>query len=356
MPGSAAECSLSVGRATGVSNNLFLLKPLRICTGAIAGMLAKGQQNIVQCAYSERILSGKATAGEKYMRIGVVFPQTEIGNDPIAIRDYAQAVEAMGYKHILVYDHVLGASTATRPNWRGPYTSETPFHEPFVLFGYLAGLTRQIELVTGVIILPQRQTVLVAKQAAEVDVLSDGRLRLGVGIGWNPVEYEGLNENFRNRGARIEEQIAVMRALWTEPVVTFNGRWHHIDTAGINPLPVQRPIPVWLGGTVEAAIKRAGRIGDGWMPQAPNPYDEEIRAAIARLRTYAQEAGRSPEAVGIEARLTLARVPKEKWASYADGWRSLGATHLGINTMGAGLTSPQAHIELLSKVKSILGI
>lgn len=290
------------------------------------------------------------------MRIGAIFPQTEIGSDPLAIRDYAQAVEEMGYRHLLVYDHVLGASTATRPDWSGPYTSETTFQEPFVLFGYLAGLTRQIELVTGVIILPQRQTALVAKQAAEVDVLSGGRLRLGVGTGWNDVEYEGLNEDFHNRGARIEEQIAVLRALWTEPVVTFQGRWHHIDAAGIKPLPVQRPIPLWLGGSVDTVLQRVARIGDGWFPQAPNPQDERTRATIERLRRYVEEAGRPPEAVGIEARLTISNIPEEQWATYADGWRSLGATHLGVNTMGAGLTSPQAHIDTLRRVKERIGV
>lgn len=290
------------------------------------------------------------------MRIGAIFPQTEIGSDPLAIRDYAQAVEEMGYRHLLVYDHVLGASTATRPDWSGPYTSETTFQEPFVLFGYLVGLTRQLELVTGVIILPQRQTALVAKQAAEVDVLSGGRLRLGVGTGWNDVEYEGLNEDFHNRGARIEEQIAVLRALWTEPVVTFQGRWHHIDAAGIKPLPAQRPIPLWLGGSVDTVLQRVARIGDGWFPQAPNPQDERTRATIERLRRYVEEAGRPPEAVGIEARLTISDIPEDQWATYADGWRSLGATHLGVNTMGAGLTSPQAHIDMLRRVKERIGV
>jgi probable F420-dependent oxidoreductase len=290
------------------------------------------------------------------MRIGAIFPQTEFGNDPIAIRDYAQAVEEMGYKHILVYDHVLGASTATRPDWRGPYTSETPFHEPFVLFGYLAGLTRQIELVTGIIILPQRQTALVAKQAAEVDVLSGGRLRLGIGVGWNPVEFEGLNENFHNRGARSEEQVAVLRALWTEPVVTFQGRWHHIDAAGINPLPIQRPIPIWFGGSpTEQIFRRIARLGDGWLPQLLDPRKDETRQAIEQLRAFTQEAGRPPEAVGIEARLTISRVSRDLWATFAEGWRKLGATHLGVNTMGAGLTPPQAHIDMLRQVKETLG-
>ncbi|HJZ46499.1 MAG TPA: LLM class F420-dependent oxidoreductase [Roseiflexaceae bacterium] len=288
------------------------------------------------------------------MRIGVVFPQTEIGDDPIAIRDYAQAAEQLAYQHILVYDHVLGASTANRPNWRGAYTSDTLFHEPFVLFGYLAGLTKRVELVTGVIVLPQRQIALVAKQAAEVDVLSGGRLRLGVGIGWNEVEYQALGENFHNRGARMEEQITVLRALWTEPVVTFQGRWHQIEEAGIKPLPIQRPIPIWIGATADAGIERAGRIGEGWFPQrAP---DEIARAQVETLLQAAAAAGRAPEALGIEARLSIGQVRESEWARFAESWRELGATHLGVNTMGAGLRSPQDHIDALRRAKDALGV
>src|SRR5947207_13234197 len=210
------------------------------------------------------------------MRIGVVFPQTEIGDDPIAIRDYAQAAEQLGYQHLLIYDHVLGASIANRPDWRGPYTSDTLFHEPFVLFGYLAGLTKRIELVTGVIVLPQRQTALVAKQAAEIDVLSGGRLRLGIGVGWNEVEYEALGQDFHTRGRRSVEQIAVLRALLTQEVVDFHGHWHHITHAGLNPQPVQRPIPIWFGvGSSqnpyppEAVLRRVARLADGWSPNIP---------------------------------------------------------------------------------------
>jgi probable F420-dependent oxidoreductase len=286
------------------------------------------------------------------MRIGVVFPQTEIGNDPAAIRDYAQAAEAMGYTHILAYDHVLGASTAHRPDWKGAYTSETPFHEVFVLFGYLAAVTRQVELVTGVLVLPQRQTALVAKQAASLDVLSSGRLRLGVGIGWNAVEYEALNEDFHTRGARSAEQIAVLHELLSKPVVDFHGRYHHIPEAGINPLPVRQPVPIWGGGTAEAALKRIGTLCDGWFPQG-SPT-EEMREAVARLRGYASEAGRAPESVGIEARLNVSRTPQSEWATFVQEWGALGATHIGINTMGAGLTSPQAHIDKLRDVKQEL--
>lgn len=287
------------------------------------------------------------------MHIGAVFPQTEIGTDPGAIRAYAQAVEEMGYRHILIYDHVLGASTATRPDWRGPYTSDTLFHEPFVLFGYFAACTQQIELVTGVIILPQRQTALVAKQAAEVDVLSGGRLRLGIGVGWNSVEYEGLNEEFGNRGARSEEQIQVLRQLWTEPVVTFKGRWHQIDAAGIKPLPVQRPIPIWIGGGADKVLERTARIGDGWFPQMPP--DNTARDAIRRLRAYAEAAGRDPGTIGVEARLSLGRVPESGWREYVERWRDLGATHLSINTMDAGLGSPQEHIDALRHARTVIG-
>ena len=288
------------------------------------------------------------------MRIGVVFPQTEIGEDPIAIRDYAQAAEQLGYQHLLIYDHVLGASTASRPDWSGPYTSDTLFHEPFVLFGYLAALTQQLELVTGVIILPQRQTALVAKQAAEIDVLSGGRLRLGVGIGWNEVEYQALGEDFHNRGARMEEQIAVLRALWTQPVVSFAGRWHQIEEAGIKPLPIQRPIPIWIGATADSAIERTGRIGDGWFPQ--RPPDDQARAMLDRLRQSAAAAGRAPDAVGVEPRLSIGQVPEAEWAPYVESWRGLGATHLCVNTMGAGLRSPQDHIDALRRVKDALGV
>jgi len=287
------------------------------------------------------------------MRIGAIFPQTEIGNDPAVIRDYAQAVEDLGFSHILAYDHVLGAGLSTRPDWRGPYTSETPFHEPFVLFGYLSAVTRRVGLVTGVIILPQRQTALVAKQAAEVDLLSGGRLRLGVGVGWNDVEYHALNEDFHSRGARMDEQIAVLRALWSDTAVTVNGRFHHIENAGINPLPPRRNIPIWVGGHSDAAIRRAARLGDGWFPQSP-PSDR-MRESVALLRRYTADAGRPQDAVGIEARLTVAQVPDESgWVAHVQGWRDLGADYLGVNTMGAGLATPAEHIEALRRVMQTL--
>ena len=283
------------------------------------------------------------------MRTGVVFPQTEIGDDPAKVRDYAVAAEELGYTHILAYDHVLGASTKNRPDWTGPYTSETLFHEPFVLFGYMAGITRTVELVTGVIILPQRQTALVAKQAAEVDVLSGGRLRLGVGIGWNDVEYEGLNENFRNRAKRFEEQIELLRLLFTQPIVDFHGQYHNITEAGIKPLPVQRPIPIWIGASVEAAVARAGRLSEGWFPQFPP--NERARQLVEQFRTSAQEAGRDPNSLGIEARIALRTHDPDAWKQLYDGWRELGATHVAVNTMGMGLASPDEHIRMIEAFK-----
>ncbi|HEY9325316.1 MAG TPA: LLM class F420-dependent oxidoreductase, partial [Candidatus Limnocylindria bacterium] len=182
------------------------------------------------------------------MRVGAVFPQLEIGTDPDAIAKYARTVEDLGYDHLVIFDHVLGADANRPGGWTGAYDHRSMFHEPFVLYGYLAAVTSRLRLATAVLVLGQRQTALVAKQAAEVDVLSRGRLTLGVGIGWNAVEYEALGESFTNRGRRIEEQIAVLRALWTQEVVDFKGRWHRIDRAGIDPLPVQRPIPIWMGG------------------------------------------------------------------------------------------------------------
>jgi probable F420-dependent oxidoreductase len=240
---------------------------------------------------------------------------------------------------------VLGAAVDTRPDWTGPYTSESPFHEVFVLFGYLAAVTRSVELVTGVLILPQRQTALVAKQAAEVDVLSGGRLRLGVGIGWNRVEYDVLGETFENRGARSEEQVELLRALWTEQAITFFGRWHQVDNAGINPLPVRRRIPVWFGGSAEATLRRVGRIGDGWLPQ--RPPDRRAKDMLDRLRGYARQAGRDPADIGIEPRLNLDRTPTETVADWVDGWRDLGATHLVVNTMGLGLETVEDHLAAL---------
>ena len=281
------------------------------------------------------------------MKVGVVFPQTEIGADPYYIRDYGQAAEELGFAHILAYDHVVGANPASRANWRAPYSHMDMFHEPLVLFSYLAGVTRRIEFCTGIIILPQRQTVLVAKQAASLDVLSGGRLRFGIGIGWNPVEYEALGENFKNRGRRSEEQIEVLRRLWTHPTVSFDGRWHKITDAGINPLPTQRPIPIWFGGTDERALRRLARLGDGWFPLLPP--DERCRAMIHKIRVYSRDAGRESDAIGIEGRIAYDQGSTEAWQKELEAWQDLGATHLSFNTMKAGLNSPSAHIEAIRR-------
>lgn len=286
------------------------------------------------------------------MRIGVTFPQNEIGADPGGVREYTQAAEDLAYTHLLAFDHVVGADITHRPNWRGPYTMHSLFHEPFVLFGYLAAFTSRLEFVTGILILPQRQTVLVAKQAAEIDVLSGGRFRLGVGIGWNDVEYQALNENFRNRGKRSEEQIAVLRALFTEPSVTFHGRYHHIEAAGINPLPVQQPMPIWIGGSSDETLRRVARMGDGWFPQMPP--EERAREMVEQLRRYAGEEGRDPATIGIEARVNIADKTPDVWAAEVQGWRELGATHLAVNTMKAGLTSPQQHIDAIRRFKEAI--
>jgi len=281
----------------------------------------------------------------------VTFPQSEIGADPKAIRDYALAAEDLGYEHLLAYDHVLGADPSNREGWRG-YTHKTMFHEPLTLFCYLAAITQRLEFVSGVIVLPQRQSALVAKQAAEVDVLSGGRLRLGVGIGWNAVEYEALGEDFNTRGARIDEQIEVMRLLWTREVVSYEGEYHRITEAGINPLPVQRPIPVWMGARADIGLRRTARVADGWFPLGP--LDDRMCEAVERLRSYVEEAGRDPESVGIEARLDVGRVPAEEWLPQTEAWRSLGATHISVNTMNAGLRSPQEHVEAIRRYKEAL--
>ncbi|GHO89749.1 LLM class F420-dependent oxidoreductase [Dictyobacter formicarum] len=281
------------------------------------------------------------------MQIGVTFPQTEIGADPQAIRDYAQAVEAMGYQHVLVYDHVLGADPTNRPGWAG-YTHTEMFHEPFVLFGYLAALTK-LELVTGVIILPQRQTTLVAKQAAEVDVLSGGKFRLGIGVGWNPVEYEGLGMNFSTRGRVVEEQIELLRQLWSKELITFKGKYHTVTEAGLNPLPVRRSIPVWIGGSSDVTLRRAARIADGWFPLG-RP-DDKMRGLLDRLASYLQEAGRERQSFGIEARVSASEGDLDQQVRETEKWRSYGATHISFNTMNAGFTSLDQHLQALQRYK-----
>jgi probable F420-dependent oxidoreductase len=284
------------------------------------------------------------------MRIGVVLPQTEIGPTVGAVQAYGTGVEDLGYQHVLAYDHVVGADPEAHAPWTGPYDVDTEFHEPFVLFGFLAGCT-SLELVTGITILPQRQTVLVAKQAAEVDLLTRGGFRLGVGIGWNPVEYEALGQDFATRGRRIEEQVALLRALWTDRSVTFDGEFDRVTAAGIAPLPVRRPIPIWFGGGSARAYERMGRLADGWIPLVqPGPKLDEARAIIARA---AEAAGRDPGAIGMEGRVDW-RGDRDDVLARIEAWRAAGASHVTLNTMGADLGGIDAHLEVLAAVAARL--
>jgi probable F420-dependent oxidoreductase len=285
------------------------------------------------------------------MEFGAIFPTTEIGTDPVAIRDFAQAAEGLGYKRLLTYDHVVGAIHQGRdPPLVGPYTEQTAFHEPIALFGYLAALTQRIELSTGVLVLPQRQTVLVAKQAAELALLSGGRLRLAVGTGWNYVEYDALGVDFKTRGALLEEQIDVLRRLWSEPVVDFSGRFHRIDRAGINPLP-PAPIPIWMGGASQVALERAARKGDGFLFLAR----KESPAQAAVLLELVSKQGRDPRAFGIEYNLAFDAGPKV-WHEAAEVWSRLGARCISVSTMASRIPNdplqrppePRQHIEALT--------
>jgi probable F420-dependent oxidoreductase len=280
------------------------------------------------------------------VRIGVTFPQTEIGGDPALIRDYVTTVERCGYAHILAYDHVLGADPAVHSGWVGPYDVDSTFHEPFVLFGFMAALT-SLELVTGIIILPQRPTALVAKQAAEVDLLCGGRFRLGVGLGWNQVEYEALGQDFTNRGRRMEEQVPLLRRLWTERSVTQQGRFERVTGAGIAPPSVQRPIPIWFGASSVPAYQRAGRLADGWFPfLPPGPRFDEARAIVDES---AAAVGRDPAAIGFESRVQWGSGVSEV-ADLIDTWRESGASHVNIDTMGAGFTTLRQHLDALEAV------
>ena len=294
------------------------------------------------------------------MQIGAIFPQTEIGADPVQVREFAQAVEDLGYAYIFIADHVLGADDAHhRHDYYEIYNHRSLIHESLTVLGYLAAVTKTVGLVTGILILPQRQTVLVAKQAAEVDVLSGGRLRLGIGVGWNPVEFEALGQNFKDRGRRSEEQIALLRALWTQEVVDFRGRWHRVDHAGLNPLPVQRPIPIWIGAgnsgspiPPDAVLRRIARLADGWSPSFPP--DEKGRRAVASVQGYATAAGRDPATLGLEGRLGVGSKQPEEWRAEVKAWEDLGATHLCIETRRFGLRSLDEHIDTFRRFKEAI--
>jgi probable F420-dependent oxidoreductase len=258
-----------------------------------------------------------------------VFPTTEIGDDPAAIRDWAQAAEALGYDHVIAYDHVLGAQHANRtPPLMGPYTENDAFHEPFVLYAYLAAITKKLELCTGVIILPQRQTVLVAKQAAELQLLSEGRLRLGIGTGWNHVEYEALGMPFDQRGKLFDEQVELLRKLWREPLLDYRGKFHRVDRAGLLPRP-KPEIPVWFGGFTPVAVKRAARVGDGILF---GTYPSRMQKLWELTQAELQKHGRSVGAFGAEAACDAGDSP-DTWAKEVAAWRAAGGTHLSLRAM-----------------------
>jgi len=278
------------------------------------------------------------------MQVGIVFPQVEIGSDPGAIRAYVDAVSGLGYRHLLAYDHVVGADPTVHVGWKGPYDIHSTFHEPMVLFGYLAGIT-DLELVTGIVIAPQRQTVLLAKQAAEVDVLTGGRLRLGVGLGWNRLEYEALGKEFSDRSKRLVEQVTLLRRLWSDQSVTFEGEYEEVHGVGLAPMPVQRPIPIWVGGSAESALARIGRLADGWFPQAP--LGPDLDKAIRIVTESAEQAGRAP--IPFEGRVTVGNDRAEAIEAQVNGWREIGARYLSLNTMGQGYGTVEQHIAALSQ-------
>ena len=291
------------------------------------------------------------------MEIGVIFPQTEIEPDVVAIRDFAQAAQDMGFSYLFIADHVLGADASAYDHpLFGMYNHESVVHESLTTMGYLAAVAPQMGLMSGILILPQRQAALVAKQAAEIDVLCGGRLRLGIGVGWNFVEFEALGMNFQDRGARSAEQIEVMRQLWTKESVDFHGKWHDITNAGINPLPVQRPIPVWLGvGSPlapippDVALRRVARIADGWCPNF-GP-DEAGYALQAKVHSYMAEYGRDPSELGLDGRMGTAGASPEEWVGRVAAWREMGASHLSIENRRAGLKTAGDHIEMMRRFK-----
>lgn len=292
-------------------------------------------------------------------RVGVVFPQIESGTDGSAIRDFAQAVEGLGFSHLLGYDHVIGANPASRPDWNMPYTHASLFHEPLMLFAFLAGVTTRLRFSTGVIILPQRQTVLVAKQAANLDVFSNGRLRLGVGLGWNEVEYEAMGVPFGDRGKRLEDQIVFLRRLWTEPTFSYESAYHRMTDAGINPLPIQRPIPIYIGGLAASAIKRVARLGDGWLPILPASAAAE---KVAELKRAVIAEGRDPLAVGLENIVVLSAPPRGPARTADDAaadtlaWKEAGASGVNFHTMHMRFKSLDEHVALLRKISENLGL
>lgn len=285
------------------------------------------------------------------MEIGVTVPQLEIGPDSASIRDFATTADELGFEHLLVADHVLGANAEREGGWSGPYDHTDQFHEPLTLFGFLAGITDRISLATGILVLPQRQTALVAKQAAEVDRLSDGRLRLGVAVGWNPIEFVGLGQPFDERGRLIEEQIQLLRKLWTENPTRFDGSYHEIPDAGINPLPVQQPIPIWMGGTADVVLRRVARYADGWIPQR-RPGDG-LREQLETIEAHADDVGRNPDEIGLHGRIAIEAFDDDMVIERLDAWNEVGADYVSIHTGGLGYDVAE-HVEAIETVASNL--
>ena len=283
------------------------------------------------------------------MEFGAVFPHNEIGTDPGAIKAYAQGVEALGATHLLIYDHVLGADPNRAGGWKGAYDKDVAFHEPFTTFAFVAAVTEKLEMITTVLILPQRQTVLVAKQAAQVALLSNNRFRLGIGTGWNEIEYEALNETFTNRGKRQAEQVELMRRLWREDTLTYRGDYHTISGASINPRP-SRPIPIWFGGSAPKLLERCGQLGDGWIPLMG--ANDAARQCVDTLRRSREAAGLSFEGFGIQAQAQYSGGNPDRWASHAAKWRDIGATHLAIATHNAGPTDVDGHLARIQEYLS----
>ena len=282
------------------------------------------------------------------MEIGAVFPHNEIGTDPQAIKDYAQGVEELGVTHLLIYDHVLGADRDRPGGFEGPYDKDVAFHEPFTTFAFIAAVTKKLDMITTVMILPQRQTVLVAKQAAELAILSNNRFKLGIGVGWNTVEYTGLNENFKNRGKRQEEQVELMRLLWESEVLEYKGEYHHIDKASINPRP-SKSVPIWFGGGAPQLIERCADLGDGWIPlMGPN---EAARKTLAAIKEKRKSKGLDWDNFGVQAQAQYAGGDAERWNKHAEKWRNLGASHLAIATHNAEPTNVDGH---LGRIKEYL--
>lgn len=288
------------------------------------------------------------------MKVGVIYPQYEYGSDPVAIREYAQLAESLKYTHLEAYDHVLGANPDRPGGWRGRYTHHTPFQEVFVLFAFLSATTERLGFMSGILILPQRQTGLVAKQAATLDLLSGGRLRVGVGLGWNEVEFASLGQDFHTRGRRIEEQVRLLRRLWTEPLVRFDGRWDNVDDAGLNPMPVQQPIPIYFGARADPAIRRAARLGDGWIMNFKAP--EEARAPLEVLDQALEAAGRSREQFVVEARLPYGDGDPRQWEQLIHDWRALGVQDFVLNTMESGLQGPADHQTAIRRFAESVGV